>query len=65
MTDRIKEKAKSSIIVQIAANVLLRAITSSFQALIISNNNTFFLRLSNTLRETITSMPQNLDAEIS
>ena len=47
--DQIREKAKSSIIVQTIANIPLRAITSSSQALTISNNNTSFLCLSNIL----------------
>ena len=42
VTDWIKEKAKSSTTVRIAANVPLRAVTSSFQVPTISNNNSFF-----------------------
>ena len=64
-TNRIKKKAKSSTTVQTTANIFLKAVTSSFQALTVSNNNTSFLRLSNTLQETITFTPRNSDAEIS
>ena len=64
-TDRIREKAKSSTTVRTTANVPLRAVTSSSRAPIVSNNNTSFSRLSNTLRGTITPTPQNSDAEIS
>ena len=56
-TSRIREKAKSSTIIQTTANILLRAVTSSSQASTVFNNNTFFSRLSNTLRETITPTP--------
>ena len=49
VTNRIREKAKSSTIVQTAANILLRAVTNSSQAPTVSNNNTSFSRLSNTL----------------
>ena len=64
-TDWIREKAKSSTTVQTTANVPLKAITSSSRAPIISNNNTTFSRLSNTIRGTITPTPRNSDAEIS
>lgn len=40
--DQIKEKAKSSTIVQTTANIFLRAITSSSKVPVISNKNTFF-----------------------
>ena len=53
-TDWIKKKAKSSTTVQITANVPLRAVTSFSRAPTISNNNTSFSRLSNTLQGTIT-----------
>ena len=64
-TDRIREKAKSSITVQTTAEVPLKAVTFSSRALAIPNKNTFFLRLYNILRRSITLMPRNLDAEIS
>ena len=61
----IREKTKSSTIVQTTANIPLRAITSSFGASTIFNNNTSFLRLSNTLWGTIIPTPRNSDAKIS
>ena len=64
-TDQIKEKAKSSTIVQTTANVPLKAITSLFQVPTVSNNNISFSYLSNTLQRTITSTPWNSDAETS
>ena len=63
-TDWIKKKAKSSTTIKTAANVLLRVVTSSSWAPTISNNNTFFSRLFNTLWGTITLIPQNLNAKI-
>ena len=63
-TDRIREKTKSSIIVQTTAKVPLKAVTFSSQAPAIPNKNTSFLRLSNTFRGFITPTPKNLDAEI-
>ena len=48
-TDRIKEKAKSSTTVQTTAKVPLKAVTFSSRAPAISNKNTSFSRLSNTL----------------
>lgn len=45
--------------------VLLEAVTSSFQALTVSNNNKSFLRLSNILQKTITFTSQNWDTKIS
>ena len=65
VTNRIREKAKSFIIVWTTANVFLRAITSFFRVPIVSNNNTSFSCLSNTFWGTITPIPQNLDAETS
>ena len=64
-TDRIREKAKSSITIQTATNISLRAITSSSKAPVISNNNSSFLRLSNILWRTITLTLRNSDAYIS
>ena len=64
-TDRIKEKAKSSTIVQTTAKVPLRAVTFSFRAPAIHNKNTSFSRLSNTLRGSITPTPRNSDVETS
>ena len=51
--NKIKKKAKSFIILQTAANVISRAVTSFFQVPTVSNNNTCFSRLSNTLQGTI------------
>ncbi len=65
VTDRIREKAKSSTTVRTIANVPLRAVTGSSRVLTIPNKNTSFLRLSNTLRGSITPTPRNLDVEIS
>ena len=42
VTNQIKEKANSFIIVETATNVSLRAVTSSSQVPTISKNNTFF-----------------------
>ena len=64
-TNRITEKAKSSTTVQTAANVPLRAVTSFFRAPTVSNNNTSFSWLSNTLRGIITPTPRNSDGETS
>ncbi len=64
-TDRIREKAKSSTTVQTTANVPLKTVIGSSRALVVPNKNTSFLRLSNTLRRSITPTPRNLDAEIS
>lgn len=63
--DQIKKQAKFSITVQTIVNVLSRAVISSFRASAISNNNTSFLRLSNTFQGSITTMSKNLDAGIS
>ena len=63
-TDWIREKTQSFTTIQTTTNVLLRNVTSSSRAPIVSNNNISFLCLSNTLQGTITSTPQNLDAEI-
>ncbi len=63
--DQIRKKAKSSTIVRTTANISLRAVTSSSRVPTVSNKNISFLRLSNTLRGSITSMPRNLVAEIS
>ncbi len=64
-TDRIREKAKSSTIVRTTTNVPLRAVIVSSRAPTIHNKNTSFLRLSNTLRGSITPTPRNSDTEIS
>ena len=64
-TNWIREKAKSSTIIQITAKVSLRAVTFSSQAPAISDKNTSFLCLSNTLRGSITPIPRNSDTEIS
>ncbi len=64
VTDRIKEKAKSSTTVRTTANVLLRAVTGSSRAPAIPNKNTSFLCLSNILQESIIPTPRNLDAKI-
>ena len=64
VTNRIKKEAKSFTIVQTIANVFLKAIAFSFQAPVISKNNTSFLHLFNILQKTITSMLRNSDAEI-
>lgn len=63
VTDWIKEKAKFSTKVQIAANIPLRAVTNSSRAHTISNNNTFFSHLSNIFWGTITFISRNLDVE--
>lgn len=47
--NQIKEKAKSFTIIQITANVPLRAVTSSIQMPTILYKNTSFLHLSNIL----------------
>ena len=65
VTDWIRKKSKSSTTVQTTPNVPLRAVTSSSWTPAISNKNTSFLHLSNTLWGSITSMPRNLDVEIS
>ena len=65
VTNWIKKKTKSSTTIQIATNVLLRAVTSSSQTPTISNNNTSFLRLSNILQGTITFTSRNLDTKTS
>ncbi len=65
VTNRIREKAKSSTTVQTTANVSLKAVISSSRAPVVPNKNTSFLRLSNTFREFIILTPRNLDAEIS
>ena len=62
-TNWIRKKAKSSIKVQTAANIFLRAVICSSRALTVFNNNTFFSHLSNTLWETTTLTTRNLDAE--
>ena len=64
-TDRIKKKAKLSIIVQTAANILLKAVISSSRAPIVFNNNIFFSCLFNILQGIIILTPQNLDAKIA
>ena len=64
-TNRIRKKAKSFTTIQIIVNVLLRAVTNSSKAFAISNQNTFFLRLFNTLQGSITPTPRNLDVKIS
>lgn len=65
VTNQINKKTKSSTIVQIAINILLRTVINSLRASIISNNNTSFLYLSNKLRITITPKPQSLNVKIS
>ena len=64
-TDWIREKAKFSTTVQTTAKVPLKAVTFSFQVPAVSNKNISFLRLSNTLRRSITPTLRNSDAEIS
>ena len=61
-TDWIRKKAKSFTTIQTTANIPLRAVTGSSRAPV-SHNNTFFSRLSNSLRGTITATPCNSDAE--
>lgn len=63
VTNQIKDKAKSFTILSTTSNISLKAITSSFWALV-SNNNTFFLCLSNLFRGIIIAMSQNFDVEI-
>ena len=65
VTDQIREKAKSSTIVQIIAKVPLRAVICSFRAPAVPNKNTSFSRLSNTVQESITLTSRNSDAKIS
>ena len=48
-TNRIREKAKSSTILQTGANVPLKIVTNSSRVLTVSKNNNSFSRLSNTL----------------
>lgn len=62
--NRIRKKADSSTKVEIVANILLRAVTSFFWTSV-SNDNNFFLRLSNLLQQTLIFTPQNSDVEIS
>ena len=64
-TDRIRERAKSYTTLQTTVKVFLKAVTFSFRAPAIPKENTFFLRLSNTLQGSITPTPRNSDAEIS
>ena len=49
ITNSIRKKTKSSIIIQTIANIFSRTYTIFFKASIISNNNTLFSYLSNTL----------------
>ena len=67
LTDWIKKKTKSLTLVQNAAtNFPLKTITSFFQAFfLLSRNNNFFSRLSNLFQETITSIPQNSNTDVS
>lgn len=53
VTNWSKKKAKSSITIQITANVLLGAIFSFFQTPTIVNKNTFFPRLFSIVLRTI------------
>ena len=47
--NQIRNKVNSFIIIQITANILLKAITSSSQVFTVSNKNISFLHLFNTL----------------
>lgn len=64
ITNSIRKKTKSSIIIQTIANIFSRTYTIFFKASIISNNNTLFSYLSNTLWGIITPIPWNSDIEI-
>ena len=64
-TNWIREKDKSFTTVQTTVNISLRTVTCSFRAPAIPNKNISFLHLCNTLWESITATPNNLDAEIS
>lgn len=65
ITDWVKKKIKLFTIVQITIYIFLRSASNFSKAHTISNNNTFFLYLFNTVWRTITPIPQNLDAKIS